>query len=95
MVGLTWSTGFLLAGFMLTLATASLFAFDKRRAKLGGRRIPERTLLAWSLAGGWVGGAMAMRALRHKTRKRAFLWRFWAAAFVSATLWVAAWLLAR
>lgn len=56
----------------LSLATLCTYAFDKRRAKRGGRRVSERALhrLAW--AGGAPGGWVGRHWLRHKTRKRVF-----------------------
>lgn len=53
---------------------AAVFAFDKRRAKSGGRRVPERTLLGLALFGGAGGAWVAMRVFRHKTRKPRFAW---------------------
>lgn len=56
----------------INLAACPLWAIDKRQARKGGFRIPEWTLHLVSLAGGGVGAVVAMRTLRHKTRKRAF-----------------------
>jgi uncharacterized membrane protein YsdA (DUF1294 family) len=57
---------------LLNLWTFILFWHDKRRAVVGGRRVPEANLLWLALLGGW-GGAMAGRSLfRHKTRKQPF-----------------------
>ena len=53
------------------------YAFDKRAAQAGRRRVPEATLLALGLIGGWPGGLLAQRTLRHKTRKVHFLVPFW------------------
>lgn len=50
------------------------FCIDKRRAIRGGYRVPERTLLVLSFAGGALGGLVAMRLVRHKTRKWYFAW---------------------
>ena len=46
-----------------------VYGLDKRRARLGRRRIPERVLHAVELAGGWPGALIAARWFRHKTRK--------------------------
>lgn len=48
------------------------FAFDKRRARSGGWRVPEATLLKLAMAGGSVGAKLAQHRLRHKTRKQPF-----------------------
>ena len=45
---------------------------DKRRAKRGGRRYPERRLLLFALLGGAAGGWAGMRIFRHKTKHAAF-----------------------
>ena len=61
----------LLALSLANLVAFSLFALDKARARAGGRRIPERTLLLAALLGG-LGAWLGQRLLRHKTRKQPF-----------------------
>ena len=57
---------------LVNLAAFCLFGADKRRAKKGRWRIPERTLL-WSAALGGAPGALGgMLLFHHKTRKRKF-----------------------
>jgi uncharacterized membrane protein YsdA (DUF1294 family) len=77
----------------LNVASFGLFAVDKRRARRGGRRIPEATLLLSGLVSGTVGAWLAMWAFRHKTRKRAFQAQLALATLVDAAL--VAWLLRR
>ena len=74
----------------------SLFAFiayalDKSAARRGDRRTPERTLHLIALAGGWPGGMLAQRMLRHKTRKPAFHVVLWTSALLhlAALAWLA------
>lgn len=50
-----------------------LYGVDKAQAKINGRRIPEKTLHIFSIAGGFLGGLMGMRIFHHKTRKPIFL----------------------
>ena len=57
----------LLAIAALSLITFILYGVDKRRAKKGKWRIPERVLLSFSLLGGGIGGALGMKLFRHKT----------------------------
>jgi uncharacterized membrane protein YsdA (DUF1294 family) len=57
---------------VVNLLTYAVYWLDKSRARSGGRRISERELLLWALAGGSVGALMAMRRFRHKTRKPSF-----------------------
>lgn len=60
------------------LAAISLFAviitvFDKFRAKRGGWRVRESTLLIVSALGGSVAMLLTMILIRHKTRKPKFM----------------------
>ena len=60
----------------LALASVAAFALcvlDKARARRGGRRVRERTLLVAALVGGSPGLLLGMLLARHKTRKGAFL----------------------
>ena len=56
----------------INLVTWIAYGLDKGRAKSGKWRIPERTLLLLSLAGGSLGALAAMLMFRHKTRKPKF-----------------------
>lgn len=69
--------GEMIRAALLTLAALNtfaffLFGFDKHRARNGGRRTPETTLLFFSWLGGFLGGWWAMSFFRHKTRKVSF-----------------------
>jgi uncharacterized membrane protein YsdA (DUF1294 family) len=61
-----------------SLASFAAYGLDKRRAAVGGRRVPERTLHLLALPGGWPGAILAQRQFRHKTRKVPFRVAFWA-----------------
>ncbi len=63
---------------------------DKRRARLGLRRFPERILLLWALAGGSLGALAGRQLFRHKTRKQPFSTRLWlivAAQAMAIAVW--------
>ncbi len=57
---------------LVNLLTYGIYWLDKRRAAKGGRRISERELLLWALAGGSPAAIVSMRKHRHKTRKMSF-----------------------
>ncbi|MEL6428753.1 MAG: DUF1294 domain-containing protein [Planctomycetota bacterium] len=65
----TWPLGWF-AG--ISVAAYLTWWIDKRQAKRDGHRVPEWTLHALSALGGGVAALLAMRTLRHKTRKRVF-----------------------
>ena len=64
------------------------YAWDKTAAVRGARRTSERTLLLLGLFGGWPGGLLAQRLLRHKTRKASFQRNFWTTVVANVTLWL-------
>jgi len=57
---------------VINLIVFALYGVDKRRAKNGQWRIPEKTLLLGTWLLGGVGAWLAMRAFRHKTKHIAF-----------------------
>lgn len=63
--------------FLIFLLTINLAAFaamgiDKALSKTDSRRIPEVTLFFLCLAGGSIGGTLAMWLFHHKTRHTSF-----------------------
>lgn len=62
------------AGYLLFMNLLAFFLMlaDKKLARAHKWRIPERTLLTAALFGGGIGGFLAMRIFRHKTRKLKF-----------------------
>ena len=72
----------------MTLVTFAVYAADKRIAARGkgGRRVPERTLLLLSFAGGCVGACLGIWGCRHKTKHL----RFVLLVPLSLLLWIAA-----
>jgi uncharacterized membrane protein YsdA (DUF1294 family) len=67
-----------LAVLMLCMSAAlfSLMGADKRLAKTGRRRVPEKTLFLLALLFGAPGGLLGMNFFRHKTRHWYFVWGF-------------------
>ncbi|PZE14012.1 DUF1294 domain-containing protein [Pseudomonas sp. 57B-090624] len=50
---------------------------DKRSAVAGAQRTPESRLHLYELLGGWPGGLLAQRLIRHKNRKLPYQVKFW------------------
>lgn len=77
----------LAAAALLNALAFAAYALDKRRARRGGRRVAESTLLAVGLLGP-LGAWSAVLLVRHKTRRPWFLSRL---LLVSAVLPALAW----
>lgn len=58
------------------------FWLDKRRAREGRWRTPEKTLLTIALLGGGLGAVCGQQVFRHKTRKEPFRTVLWATTAV-------------
>ncbi|MBQ6353259.1 MAG: DUF1294 domain-containing protein [Mogibacterium sp.] len=56
----------------INLVAFAAFGIDKRRARIGAWRIPEKTLLLLAVLGGSVGAWLGMTTFHHKTRKPLF-----------------------
>ena len=76
----------------VNVITFAVYGADKRRARKGRRRVPEKTLFLLALAGGSVGALAGMYAFRHKTRHWYFVWGI--PAILAAQLALAVWLAA-
>ena len=59
-----------LALYLAAVNAVTFLAYgaDKRRAKKGQWRVPEKTLFLLPLLGGSVGGILGMAVFHHKTR---------------------------
>ncbi len=82
--------GVIILLLIVNIIAAAVTVADKRRARRGMRRVPERVLWTLALCGGAVGMYAAMRAVRHKTKHRSFMWGLPLVIVVQA---VAVWLL--
>lgn len=77
---------------VMSIATFTVYGWDKASAKLGRWRTPESTLHILGLICGWPGGLAAQQLIRHKSSKREFLTVFWVTvalniAAVSYLIW--------
>lgn len=61
---------------LASVVAFTLYGHDKRAARLGHWRTPERTLQLLAFAGGWPGALLGQSVFRHKHRKAAFQWVF-------------------
>ena len=57
----------------ISLISVIVTAHDKRAAKKGSRRTPERDLLLLSVLGGSVAMYITMQMIRHKTKHAKFM----------------------
>jgi len=73
---------------VMSVVTYSLYADDKSYAKQGAWRISEQTLHLCELAGGWLGGFIAQRMLRHKNQKKSYQAEFWTIVTIHYIVWL-------
>ena len=59
---------------VINLLTFIVYGADKRRARRGKWRVPEKTLFLLPLLGGSVGALLGMRMFHHKTKHWYFVW---------------------
>ena len=78
---------------LINLTTFIIYGADKRRARQGKWRVPEKTLFLLPLLGGSVGALLGMRVFHHKTKHWYFVWGV--PAILLAQLALAVWLLTR
>ncbi len=73
-----------------SVLTFIVYAVDKSAAAADSRRVPEATLLALGLVGGWPGAIVAQQVLRHKSSKASFRSAFWGTVVVNVAAFLAA-----
>lgn len=59
---------------VINLLTFIIYGADKRRARRGKWRVPEKTLFLLPLLGGSIGALLGMRVFHHKTKHWYFVW---------------------
>ena len=57
----------------LNVVAFFVYGWDKRQAKAGNQRVPEKNLWLLILAGGFAGAWSGMQVFRHKTSKPSFI----------------------
>ena len=57
---------------IINIAGFLIMGFDKHKAKMGDRRIPENTLFGFTVLGGGIGTIAGMYVFHHKTKKMKF-----------------------
>ena len=58
---------------LVNLIAFSLMGIDKRKARTGAWRIPEKTLFLSAILGGSIGAIIGMQLFRHKTKHQSFV----------------------
>jgi uncharacterized membrane protein YsdA (DUF1294 family) len=56
----------------MSLVSFLVYGWDKRAAKMDGRRVPEKTLHLLAFFCGWPGAIFGQSFWRHKTQKPLF-----------------------
>jgi uncharacterized membrane protein YsdA (DUF1294 family)/cold shock CspA family protein len=76
-----------------SIITFVAYAIDKRASRTGGWRVPENSLLALGVIGGWPGAIVGQQVFRHKTLKRRFQLAFWLTVVLNLAYFIVlAWL---
>jgi uncharacterized membrane protein YsdA (DUF1294 family) len=68
---------------LINVLTVAIYGADKMAARKGMRRVPEATLLAFGVTGGWPGAILGQQLFRHKTQKQPFKTYFMLSVVVS------------
>ena len=71
---------------VINLLTFIVYGADKRRARKGKWRVPEKTLFLLPLLGGSIGALLGMRVFHHKTKHWYFVWGIPAILLAQITL---------
>ena len=80
----------ILAGmiFSVNLLSVIFLFIDKRFALKGYSRIPEKYFLTLALMGGWIFGLLTINTIRHKNRKKEFLFKYYACLILSIIIFI-------
>ena len=72
----------------MSLLTFIIYWLDKKKAKQGKWRTPEKTLHFLALLCGWPGALTAQSELRHKSAKASFLIIFWCSCVMNLACFI-------
>lgn len=73
---------------LMSAIAFGLYGYDKKQARDGGRRTPEKILHAAEMLGGWPGALVAQQVFRHKTRKVSYQLVFWLIVLLHELFWM-------
>jgi uncharacterized membrane protein YsdA (DUF1294 family) len=75
---------------VMSAITFIAFALDKSASRRGRsrRRVPESTLHALELLGGFPGAIAAQQLLRHKSSKRDYIMILWLIVLIHVLCWI-------
>ena len=73
---------------ILNLLSLFLLSLDKRYAIYNQRRIPEKYFYLLALAGGCLLGVLTIYTIKHKNRKRSFLFKYYGLSIVSIGMYL-------
>jgi uncharacterized membrane protein YsdA (DUF1294 family) len=59
---------------LINLSSFAIIGYDKRMAKIGGWRVPEKNIFLLAFMGGALGVYLGMIHFRHKTRHLVILY---------------------
>lgn len=58
---------------IINIVAFFLMGIDKKKARTGAWRIPEKTLFLSAILGGSIGSVCGMQLFRHKTKHKSFV----------------------
>ena len=58
---------------IINIVAFFLMGIDKKKARTGAWRIPEKTLFLSAILGGSIGSICGMQLFRHKTKHKSFV----------------------
>ena len=81
-------TGMFFNYLSISILTFVCYYLDKRAARLGNRRTPEKQLHFLELGGGWLGAFCGQVLLHHKSSKESYQLVYWLIVIFHLSLWL-------